>query len=61
MPAPKFSSDPVQQAELLAQWHFENRLLGINPYRDEPTDDYPDDEPDWDEGDWDSEDFDGLA
>jgi hypothetical protein len=52
MTTPRFSSDPEQNAEMLAQWHFENRLLGINPYRAGPEDDEPDrEEPDWDDQD----------
>ena len=50
MPTPKFSNDPEQDAEMRAQWHFENRILGINPYRDEPEDDFDDfDAPDFEE------------
>lgn len=29
---PKFSDDPEQNAEMQAQYFFECRILGINPY-----------------------------
>jgi hypothetical protein len=51
MTTPRFSSDPEQNAEMLAQWHFENRLMGINPYRDDPPDDYYPEDHGWDEDD----------
>lgn len=54
MSTPKFSDDPEQQAEMVAQWHFENRLMGVNPYRDEPSDDYDD----YDAPEYDADDFD---
>jgi len=54
MSGPKFSNDPEQNAEMQAQYYFECRILGVNPYArdeyepDEPGEDYgPDEEDDY--------------